>query len=124
MTLHPHEHRMWAAIGIYTGAETNRLYRRGRTRIQPAGERELDTGDVFGLGRDAIHAIHNPRRQFTGALHIYGGDFVNTPRSQWDPDSLLERPFDMADVQRQFAEANAAWRAQLGSDLDEGVTTD
>jgi predicted metal-dependent enzyme (double-stranded beta helix superfamily) len=119
MTLFPHDHRMWATIGIYGGAETNAVYRRGRERIQPAGEKVLDTGDVFSLGRDAIHSVHNPRERFTGAIHVYGGDFVNAPRSQWDPDSLIERPYDMDEVRRRFAEANEEWRRQLGQDLDE-----
>jgi predicted metal-dependent enzyme (double-stranded beta helix superfamily) len=121
MTIYPHEHRMWATIGIYGGAELNQLYRRGTERLQVAGDRLLDTRDVFGLGRDAIHSVHNPRKQFTGAIHVYGGDFVNEPRSQWDPDTLLEEPYDMAEVQRRFAEANEQWRAQLGQDLDEAT---
>src|SRR4029079_1617598 len=78
MTIAPHDHRMWAAMGIYDGAEENRLYKRGADRIQPSGERLLDTGDVFGLGSDAIHAVHIPRGRFTGAIHVYGGDFVNS----------------------------------------------
>lgn len=121
MTLPPHDHRMWAAIGIYDGAEENRLYRRGADRIQPAGERTLDTGDVFGLGRDAIHAVHNPRSVFTGAIHVYGGDLVNEPRSVWDPDTLSEGPYDLAEIQDRFAAANQEWRVQLGHDLDEDV---
>ncbi|MCA1825019.1 MAG: hypothetical protein ABR520_05415 [Mycobacteriales bacterium] len=119
MTIYPHDHRMWAVIGIYGGAETNRLYRRGAEQLQQAGERLLDTGEVFSLGRDAIHAVHNPRDRFTGAIHIYGGDFVNTPRSQWDPDTMMEQPYDLEQVRRLFAQANADWRAQLGQDLDE-----
>ena len=121
MTIFPHEHRMWAAIGIYAGAEVNQLYKRGSERIQRAGDRMLDTGDVFGLGADAIHAVHNPRGIFTGAVHVYGGDFVNVDRSQWDPDTLLEEPCDIEQVRRAFAEANAEWRAQVGQDLDESV---
>lgn len=122
MTLYPHDHRMWAAIGIYGGAEQNLLYRRGEERIEPAGERMLDAGDVLGLGRDAIHGVHNPRATFTGAIHVYGGDFVNQPRSQWDPDTMLEGTWDMAEVQRLFTAANDEWRAQVGHDLDEDVT--
>ncbi len=121
MTLYPHDHRMWAAIGIYGGQEANRLYRRGEERLQAAGERVVDTGEVFGLGPDAIHAVHNPRQAFTGAIHVYGGDFVNTPRSQWDPDRLIEEPFDLAQVRELFAQANEEWRNQLGQDLDERV---
>jgi predicted metal-dependent enzyme (double-stranded beta helix superfamily) len=121
MTIYPHEHRMWATIGIYGGAEANTLYRRGSEQIGPAGDRLLDTGDVFGLGADAIHSVHNPRQRFTGAIHVYGGDFVNTPRSQWDPDTLAEQPWDIEQVRRLFAQANEEWRAQLGHDLDESV---
>jgi predicted metal-dependent enzyme (double-stranded beta helix superfamily) len=121
MTIFPHDHRMWATIGIYAGTEANTLYRRGSSQIQAAGERVLDAGDVFSLGPDAIHSVHNPRECFTGAIHVYGGDFVNAPRSQWDPDSLIERPFNLDDSRRRFAQANEDWRSQLGQDLDEHV---
>jgi hypothetical protein len=50
---------------------------------------------------------------------VYGGDFVNQPRSQWDPDTLAEQRYDAAQVRRLFAEANAAWAAQVGHDLDD-----
>ena len=121
MRIFPHDHRMWAAIGIYGGAEANTIYRRGEERLQEAGGRLLDVGDVFSLGADAIHSVDNPRTVFTGAIHVYGGDFVNQPRSQWDPDTLLEEPYDIDEVRRLFAQANDNWRQQLGSDLDEST---
>jgi predicted metal-dependent enzyme (double-stranded beta helix superfamily) len=111
MAIYPHDHRMWATIGVYGGVEANTFYRRTDARIEPAGGRVLDTGDVFSLGPDAIHHVANPGRRFTGAIHVYGGDFVNEPRSQWDPDELVEQPFDMTEVQQRFAAANEAWRA-------------
>src|SRR5205823_4370434 len=52
MRIFPHDHRMWAAIGIYGGAEANTIYRRGEERLQEAGGRLLDVGDVFSLGAD------------------------------------------------------------------------
>lgn len=121
MTLPPHDHRMAATIGIYGGAEANTMYRRGEARIQEAGGRLLERGEVFSLGQDAIHHVENPKERPTGAIHVYGGDFVNTPRSQWDPDSLVEEPWSLASFQRLFAEANEEWRRQLGQDLDESV---
>jgi predicted metal-dependent enzyme (double-stranded beta helix superfamily) len=121
MTLYPHDHRMWATIGIYGGAEENALYRRGAERLQPAGSRSLDSRDVLSLGKDAIHSVHNPRDRYTGAIHVYGGDFVSKPRSQWDPDTLLEEPYDLEQVRRLFAAANDEWRSQLGQDLDESA---
>jgi predicted metal-dependent enzyme (double-stranded beta helix superfamily) len=119
MSIYPHDHRMWAVIGIYGGAEDNTLYRRGPDGIVRAGARQLRERDVFSLGADAIHSVDNPARRFTGAIHVYGGDFVNQPRSQWDPDMLAEQCYDPAQVRRLFAEANAAWAAQAGHDLDD-----
>jgi predicted metal-dependent enzyme (double-stranded beta helix superfamily) len=122
MTIFPHDHRMAATIGVYGGAEANTLYRRGRERIARAGERTLEAGDVFSLGPDAIHSVANPLGRFTGAIHVYGGDFVTQPRSQWDPDTMREVPYELTELRRRFAEANEEWRAQLGQDLDEEFT--
>ena len=44
---------------------------------------------------------------------MYGGDFVNQPRSQWGPGERMERPYDIAEAQQQFADANAAWLGNL-----------
>ena len=74
---------------------------------------------MFSLGADAIHSVDNPMQRFTGAIHVYGGDFVNQPRSQWDPDTLAEQPYDHAQVRRLFAEATAAWAARAGHHLDD-----
>jgi predicted metal-dependent enzyme (double-stranded beta helix superfamily) len=113
MRLYPHNHRMWAIIGVYAGQEDNTFYRRtspGGHAITVSGGRELATGDVLVLGDDAIHAVANPKPKLTGAIHIYGGDFVNEPRSQWGPGALEERPYDMDEALAQFAEANRRWR--------------
>jgi predicted metal-dependent enzyme (double-stranded beta helix superfamily) len=111
MTLFPHDHRMWAAIGLYAGQEDNLFYRRTPdepTTVTESGGKELRPGDVFVLGKDAIHGVANPLGRLTSAIHVYGGDFVNQPRSQWGPGPLEERPFDLDEVRTQFADANAA----------------
>ena len=111
MRLFPHDHQMWANIGIYAGQEDNTFYRRGeddRRTVRESGGKELRVGDVLTLGTDAIHAVSNPLAKLTAAIHVYGGDFVNNPRSQWGPGPLEERPYDFETVNRQFAEANAA----------------
>jgi predicted metal-dependent enzyme (double-stranded beta helix superfamily) len=114
MRIYPHNHEMWATIGIYAGQEDNTFYRRAtddRRTLVESGGRELRVGDVVTLGDDTIHAVANPTNVLTGAIHVYGGDFVNEPRRQWGPGPMEERPYDMAEAQRQFIAANHAWLA-------------
>ncbi len=112
MTLFPHDHRMWAVIGIYSGREDNAFYRRDGDHVIPSGGKELADGAVLLLGDDVIHSVHNPARSsYTGAIHVYGGDFVGTPRSQWDPTTLTEQPYDLGLVRGEFDRAERAFRA-------------
>lgn len=108
MRLMPHDHRMWACIGIYAGQEDNAFFRRDRGRILDSGGKELRERDVLLLGDDVIHSVTNPLGQYTGAIHVYGGDFVKQPRSQWDPDTRVEQPFDMAHLLDIFEKSNAS----------------
>ena len=116
MAIYPHEHRMWAAIGLYRGREDNTFYRRSGRGLVVANGQQLQRGDTALLGSAIIHAVTNPRRAFTGAVHVYGGDFFATPRSEWAPDTFEERPFVVERARRVFAEANERWR--LGGRLE------
>jgi predicted metal-dependent enzyme (double-stranded beta helix superfamily) len=111
MTIMPHNHLMWAVIGIYTGREDNIFWRRlpgeDGGRIQAAGAKSLGERDVEPLGRDIIHTVTNPLPRLTGAIHVYGGDFFAASRSEWDPETLLEQRFDMEKNLRLFEKANA-----------------
>jgi predicted metal-dependent enzyme (double-stranded beta helix superfamily) len=112
MALYPHEHRMWAVIGMYGGQEDNAFFRRTPGGLEPAGGRELPAGDVLVLGDDAIHSVANSRREYAVALHVYGGDFFNVERSEWDAETYEERPRDLTRTQRLFEEANHRWRTE------------
>jgi predicted metal-dependent enzyme (double-stranded beta helix superfamily) len=114
IVLYPHEHRMWAVIGMYGGQEDNAFFRRIPGGLEPAGGRELHGGEVLLLGDDAIHSVANSRRDFAVALHVYGGDFFATERSEWDADTYEERPRDLERTQRLFDEANARWSGRRG----------
>jgi predicted metal-dependent enzyme (double-stranded beta helix superfamily) len=87
----PHDHRTWAVAGVVRGGEDNRLLRRCDDRLEEAGQRRIEAGEVLDLDDTMIHAVANPSSQPCLALHVYGGDLDHTPRSTWTPD---EHPFD------------------------------
>jgi predicted metal-dependent enzyme (double-stranded beta helix superfamily) len=109
MTVAPHNHRMWAVIGIYCGREDNIFWRRrpdGSGRVEAAGARALSVGDVEPLGHNIIHSVINPIPRLSGAIHVYGGDFFAAERSEWDSETLIEGRFDVERAMRRFDEAN------------------
>ena len=113
MEFHPHDHRMWAVIGIYGGCEQNTFYRRSKAGLSKHGTKVLNAGNAIALGDATIHAVTNPLDQITGAIHIYGGDFFETPRSEWDPKTLEERPYDVEHTMREFEAANERLRGKV-----------
>jgi len=110
MNLMPHNHLMWANIGIYAGREDNILWRRTDTGIEAFGAKALFAGDAAALPIDTIHSVTNPLPRFTGGIHIYGGDFFNTTRSQWNPETLAEEPSDGAVIRAIFERENERLR--------------
>ena len=112
MTIMPHNHAMWAVIGVYTGREDNMFWRRVEDapggHIEAAGARDLSVGEAAPLGPDIIHSVTNPIPRLTGAIHVYGGDFFSTPRSEWDAETLNEQPYDVEKNMRLFQEFGTA----------------
>ena len=110
MTIRPHDHNMWAVIGVYGGREDNIFWRRRKDDpnglIEAAGAKSLGPMDVRPLGPDVIHSVTNPTRKFTGAIHVYGGDFFTVERSEWEPDDLFEHPYDIEKTLQLFEDAN------------------
>ena len=123
MSLFPHNHLMRVVIGIYTGREDNIFCRRvpgGEERnIEPIGVRCLRPGEAVILEENVIHSVTNPLMRATGAIHVYGGDFYGMRRSEWDPETLLERTFNLDAEMQWFEEMNAIWasRQQSGADI-------
>jgi predicted metal-dependent enzyme (double-stranded beta helix superfamily) len=108
MTLYPHNHNMWAVIGIYGGREDNTFYRRRPGGLVRHGLKALESGQSIALGKDIIHSVHNPLGKMTLGLHVYGGDFFGQPRSEWNPETLQEQPFDIENARATFERANQA----------------
>lgn len=122
MVLMPHNHQMFAVIGIYSGREDNIFWRRTATTIEAASARSLGVGDVAALGRDTIHSVLNPIGKMTCAIHVYGGDFFapEEPRSEWEHEALVERPWDIDRVKSVFRDAETRFNA--AKYLESGVS--
>jgi len=106
MNLVPHNHLMWANIGIYTGREDNIFWKRTSDGIKAYGADALFVKDTAMLPEDALHSVTNPLQRFTGGIHIYGGDFFDTKRSQWNPETLEEEPSDGVRIREMFQREN------------------
>ena len=111
MTVMPHNHGIWAVIGVYTGREDNIFWRRVPGRegglVEAAGAKSLGERDAEPLGHNIIHSVTNPLGRLTGAIHVYGGDFFEQERSEWDPETLHEDRYDIQKNMRLFEDANA-----------------
>lgn len=110
MTIMPHDHRMWAVIGVYTGGEDNIYWRRVQSEsarpLEAAGAQALRCGDTVALGRDIVHSVTNPLPRISAAVHVYGGDFVAAERSEFDPETLAEHPYDLTKNMRLFEDSD------------------
>ncbi len=96
----PHDHLMWASIGVYAGREENTMWRRKNGTIEATTAASVGTKDVFSLPPDAIHSVTNPEESYTAAIHVYGGDLSGTKGSQWDPETLRKVTFDVEEGRR------------------------
>lgn len=109
--LFAHDHNMWAVIGIYGGREDNQFYRRlDNGRIEPHTGKTIEKRDVIMLGSDVVHSVANPTREWTAALHVYGGEFFTTPRTMWSKDTYEPMVFDPEFVKQNLEAAAAAAR--------------
>ena len=115
MTFRPHNHAMWAAIGIYTGGEDNEFFRREGGGLTPSGGRSLHVGDTVLLGGDVIHAVTNPTKEHAGAIHIYGGDLFGAVRSEWDPETFEEQQYDVPAAIQYFEDQNRLFESPTGA---------
>jgi len=91
----PHDHRMWALVGIYGGREDNQFFRRTAGGLEASGGRSLLASDTLAMGDATVHAINNPLdHDALAAIHVYGGDLIGAARSMWTGPNYEEQPYD------------------------------
>ena len=102
----PHDHRMWAVIGVYHGQEDNQLYARtGDAALEPIERFSVSAGEIRSLDASTIHSVQAAGGQYLGAVHVYGGDLFAAPRSTWRDG--VEQPNDESAMPALFARFRA-----------------
>jgi predicted metal-dependent enzyme (double-stranded beta helix superfamily) len=93
----PHNHLMWAVIGVTHGGEENEFFRRSGLTIEPSGNgRVIDEGNVLMMGDNTIHSVKNPSsKRVSSALHVYGGNLIAAEKTMWCEPDWVEEPFDL-----------------------------
>lgn len=100
----PHDHTMWALIGIYEGREDNVFYRETEDGLTEIRQVSLDPGDMLSISPTDIHAIANPLATRTRGLHVYGGDLPAAKRSLWNPKTHQREPSSQEAMARYMRE--------------------
>ena len=107
----PHNHLLWAEIGVYSGREDNIFWRRtpdAKWPIGTIGGASLCAGSCLSLEHDVIHSVTNPLDRVTAGLHVYGGPLsAGAPRSVWDGETLMEKAHDYLRDDRAVEAYNA-----------------
>ncbi|MFL6110064.1 MAG: hypothetical protein ACJ786_01730 [Catenulispora sp.] len=124
MSYPAHNHNTPVMTGVYAGVEINDFYHpspQAGGRLQRTRTVDIGEGDAVLMGYDAIHRIANPdRRSFTGAFHIYMGDYLHSSRSIWYPDEASETPATFALTKDIFAAANRDLVAARAAESEPG----
>ena len=89
----PHDHRITAIIGVYDGAEENRLYRRGDPGLELVRTKRVGPGEILTIGPDGIHAVQADGGRASNAIHVYLGSLNTVGRFLYDWETGAPEPF-------------------------------
>ena len=99
-SFYPHNHNVWSIVAVYQGVEENEYFVREHDTLRSVRHANVEAGTVVMNDPSVIHAVANRGEVPLGAIHVYGGDFFTTPRSEWDPQQRVERPYDLEKAMR------------------------
>ena len=93
---------MWSTVGVYGGTEDNTMFRRAGDNIERVGHKQGRAGDVLLMGVDGIHSVQNTTREWTGTIHVYGGDFFATSTTAMGHDAPASPRRSTCTMQSRF----------------------
>jgi predicted metal-dependent enzyme (double-stranded beta helix superfamily) len=99
----PHNHNLWSVVGVCEGQEDNLFFERSSDGIRQIGQISVVGPGVICNGADVIHSIRNPLDSPLVVPHACGGGLFGVPRSNWNPDTHEEVPFDWQNVRSETA---------------------
>lgn len=91
-----HDHLAWGLVGIYSGSQTEKFYRRtddtnnhiGPTDLEHLATEEMEEGDFYELvpPDNDIHKVRTSSDVPSVSVHLLGADVGCIQRHQFDPD--------------------------------------
>ena len=91
----PHEHKMHAHIGVFSGGEKNILFQQEATGLRHIATKVVEPGEVFSIGADGIHAVTADGSKPSHALHVYLGPLMKVQRALFDWETGEKVDFTM-----------------------------
>lgn len=96
-----HDHLAWGLVGLYEGAQEERVYRQAHSAGEGHSELELLTvnhlraGDFYELlpPENDIHSVRTTSQVPSVSLHLLGRDIGCVWRHAYDPERSTVRPF-------------------------------
>ena len=97
-----HDHLAWGLIGVYRGAQREKVYRRmddgmdqSRADLEIARDQRLAAGDFYALipPTDDIHHVQTISDSPSVSIHLLANDTACVWRHKFDPDAGTVTPF-------------------------------
>lgn len=96
-----HDHLAWGLVGLYEGAQEERIYRltrglrQGHAELELVEVRHLAVGDFYALlpPEEDIHSVCTTSSVASISLHLLGSDVGCMWRHAYDPERSSVRPF-------------------------------
>ena len=99
----PHDHGTWAIVAGVEGTEVDTAWRRiddgtraGYAKLEKGGETLVEAGSAVAMVSGEIHSVENRTDRTSVSLHVYGSHVGLIDRSQFDPATHRQQPFQVA----------------------------